>query len=427
MARFSADLHIHSRNFQGPLARMEFSDLASHAAPKGINLIGTGDCLWSHRARKIQQELVPAGNGFFQVPQHPNIYFILTTELAVPIDRRRRCRRIHLLLLLPGLAAIENLQRTLPEPFSTREGVPVYNLPIDQFIQRVQDSQPEAILIPAHIFNPDNSLFSGPEMQGRQCHPFDEWGRFFPALETGLSADPANCWRLKMLDDKVLVSFSDARSPEELGREVTFFSAEFSYPGLRRALTGKKEDRVLGTLEYCSELGSHFFNGHQQCGIVRSPVETRLEGTSCPACHASLTIGTLQRTQELADRSYSELNLYQHGGWIHSRRFERSPYRKTIPLREVIAASGLISGRDSRKVSLIYDHLVRSGLTELKILLEAPPEELMAFAPVPLVEALQRTRENRFRIAPGYDGAPGHLTIMEKEERITKVQLSLFH
>ncbi len=70
---------------------------------------------------------------------------------------------------------------------------------------------------------------------------------------------------------------------------------------------------------------------------------------------------------------------------------------------------------------------MNSGLTELKILLETPPEELMAFAPIPLVEALQRARENRFRVAPGYDGSPGHLTIMEKEDRVTGAQLSLFH
>ncbi len=349
MTRFSADLHIHSRNCQGPLARMEFRALASHAFSKGINLVGTGDCLWPDRARKIQRELVSEGNGFFQIPRHPDTHFLLTTELALPIDRRRRCQGIHLLLFLPDLAAIENLQKALPEPASTRAGVPIYRLPIDQFIRRIQGSEPNAILIPAHIFNPSNSLLSGAKEQGRQCYPFEGWGEFFPALETGLSADPANCWRLKMLDDKVLVSFSDARSPEELGREVTFFSAEFSYQGLRRALMEKKEDRVLGTVEYCSELGSHFFNGHKKCKIVRSPVETRLEGTSCPACHSILSIGTMQRTQELADRSYAELNLYQHGGWIHSRRFERSPFRKTVPLREVIAASGLTSGGTREK------------------------------------------------------------------------------
>jgi PHP family Zn ribbon phosphoesterase len=426
MARYSADLHLHSRNGQGPIARMEIYNLARHAVRKGLQVVGTGDCLHPDRFQEIQRGLCPLENGLFQIPGQPETHFLLSTELAVPIHRRDRRPWLHLLLLLPSLAAIEKLWRVLPPPVFSREGMPIYRVLAYQFLQIVQNSQPDAMLIPAHIFNPANSLFSRGKNQGSLACQFEEWNIFFPAIETGLSADPFHCWRLKALDEKTLVSFSDARTPEELGKEVTLFSAEMSYPGICRALRGNNTDRVIGTLELCSELGSHFFNGHKHCGIARSPLETRLEGDACPACSSPLTIGTMQRTQELADRSPSELNLYQQNGWIHTRPSERSPYRKIIPLREVIISSGIVNGRESRKVEVIYENLARSGLTELEILLNVPPRELLAYAPVPLVEALQRTRENRFRIEPGYDGVPGRLTIMEESVRLKDAQLSLF-
>jgi|WetSurMetagenome_2_1015567.scaffolds.fasta_scaffold176337_1 PHP family Zn ribbon phosphoesterase len=426
MAHFNADLHLHSRNGRGAIPRMSFPVLAQAATQKGLHLIGTGDCLQPERLQEIRAGLTPSGNGFYHIPGN-NTQFLLTTEIAAPLLKEEPHQRVHLLLLVPQSNSAEKIAQALSPPLSFRQGVPIYGWPVQQLIQRVLNEEPETTLIPTHIFNPDNSLFSRSERREGQSLLLENLSPFFPAVETGLSADPFSCWKIRSLDHKTLVSFSNARTPVEVGREITFFAAEFSAKGLRQALIGEGGNRIAGTLEYWPELGGHFFNGHKECRIRRSPVETRLEGTSCPACHSPLTIGTMQRSQDLADRATGDLNLYQQNGWVHTRHLQHPPYRKVLPLREVIAASGLISNRDPRKAEVIYDQLTGHGITELEILLEALPQDLSAMAPPSLVEALQRVRENRFRIKPGYDGIPGQLTIFDSAESRPKGQLSLFH
>ena len=56
------------------------------------------------------------------------------------------------------------------------------------------------------------------------------------AVETGLSADPAMCWRVSDLDRYTLVSNSDAHSPPKLAREACMFNTEWSYDALFGAL-----------------------------------------------------------------------------------------------------------------------------------------------------------------------------------------------
>lgn len=120
------------------------------------------------------------------------------------------------------------------------------------------------------------------------------------AVETGLSSDPPMNWRVSSLDRFRLVANSDAHSPEKLGREACTFSTEFDYFAIRRALeTGQGYD---GTVEFFPEEGKYHLDGHRVCDVRLSPSETKAFGEMCPVCHKPVTVGVMNRVDDLADR-----------------------------------------------------------------------------------------------------------------------------
>ena len=101
------------------------------------------------------------------------------------------------------------------------------------------------------------------------------------------------------MDDRTIVSFSDAHSLPKMGRELTVFQGDLTYRGLKEAL---EWGRVEYTIEFFPEEGRYHFSGHRACGVRQSPEDTRKEGTICPGCGRGLTLGVLHRVEGLADR-----------------------------------------------------------------------------------------------------------------------------
>lgn len=94
------------------------------------------------------------------------------------------------------------------------------------------------------------------------------------ALETGLSSDPLMNRRVKQLDGYVMVSNSDAHSPNKLGRESNLLDTDLSYPALKRALdTG---EGFHGTIEFFPEEGKYHLDGHRNCGLRLTPPKRSL-------------------------------------------------------------------------------------------------------------------------------------------------------
>ncbi|RAZ00907.1 hypothetical protein DK853_54485, partial [Klebsiella oxytoca] len=48
--------------------------------------------------------------------------------------------------------------------------------------------------------------------------------------------------------------------------------------------------------------GKYHFDGHRKCGLCISPSETAEYGSKCPVCGKKITIGVLNRVEQLADR-----------------------------------------------------------------------------------------------------------------------------
>jgi PHP family Zn ribbon phosphoesterase len=78
----------------------------------------------------------------------------------------------------------------------------------------VLETSDRSFFIPAHIWTPWFSLFGSNSGFDAVEECFGDLTGHIHALETGLSSDPDMNRRLSALDDYLLVSNSDAHSPE---------------------------------------------------------------------------------------------------------------------------------------------------------------------------------------------------------------------
>jgi uncharacterized protein (TIGR00375 family) len=234
------------------------------------------------------------------------------------------------------------------------------------------------------------------------------------ALETGLSSDPGMNWRLSALDKFTLISNSDSHSPSKIGREANIFDCELDYKTIREVLRTKDKKRFLYTIEFFPEEGKYHFDGHRLCGIRFSPKDTKEHNGRCPKCGKPLTIGVMNRVEQLADRpeGFTPPNAI--------------PYKNLIPLDEIIAETrGVAKG--SVAVEREYRSIVAKFGSEFDITLRASKEDLLKGLPPKVAEGVLRVREGRVSIKAGFDGEYGIISIFGDEKpKEPEKQLSLF-
>jgi uncharacterized protein (TIGR00375 family) len=201
-------------------------------------------------------------------------------------------------------------------------------------------------------------------------------------------------WRVSPLDKYTLVSNSDAHSywPWRLGRECTVFDIDWSYDDLITAMRTRKG--LVETIEVDPNYGKYHYDGHRNCNVVLSPSQTKKYNSICPKCRQPLTIGVLNRVEELADRPEG----YRPRGAV--------PFRDLIPLSEVISA---VEGSPvaSKRTWVLYMQLVGRFGSEFEVMLDADERELEKIAGEEVADAIIRTRNQEVEIAPGYDGVYG--------------------
>ena len=129
----------------------------------------------------------------------------------------------------------------------------------------------------------------------------------------------------------------------------------------------------------------------------------------------------MNRVEQLADRKIearSKGNYHKYAHYV--------PFYNLIPLDEIIAeASGV--GTASKRVKAEYKNMIKAFGSELKILLEIPEEQMIGAVNNQIIEGIKRVRQGDVRIAPGYDGVYGKVSIFgEKEQKRLENQKTLF-
>ncbi len=410
---FIADFHIHSKYSRATSRDCVPEWLDFWARQKGLDLIGTGDFTHPAWRGELREKLAPAGDGLYALKDEfvrqgvpsgvrpPR--FVVTGEISSIYKKGGRVRKVHNLILLPGIDEAEALARRLEAIGNLHsDGRPILGLDSRDLLEITLDACPDAVFIPAHIWTPHFSLFGANSGFDTIEECFGDMARHIHALETGLSSNPAMNWRLSALDGFALVSNSDAHSPGKLAREANLFDTVLSYPHVARALDGRDADAFKGTLEFFPEEGKYHFDGHRACKLCLDPADTPADGR-CPVCGGKLTIGVLHRVEQLADRDEGFAPL-------HARRFE-----SLVPLPEVLAASTGWSPT-SKKGTALYAHLLKELGPELTVLREAPVDDIEAAAGAAVAEGVRRLRAGEVRVAPGYDGEYGKVSILTPDE-----------
>ena len=122
MDTYFADLHIHSRFSMATSRDTDPVRLDWWARRKGLGLIGTGDCLHPGWLEELEACLTEAGDGVCRLreelvlpgaPAGETPRFLVSGEVSAVYRREGRTRRVHLLLLLPGLAAARDVAERL--------------------------------------------------------------------------------------------------------------------------------------------------------------------------------------------------------------------------------------------------------------------------------------------------------------------------
>lgn len=409
-----ADFHIHSKYSRATSSQMVPEIISQVAKTKGINIVGTGDFTHPLWLEELKAKLVPSENGLYRLKEDESnnpVRFIISGEISNIYNRGGKTRRVHNLIILPSLESAQKINHRLSlEGNLSSDGRPILGLDSEELLKIVLDIEPKAMFIPAHIWTPWFSVFGSMSGFDSLEEAFGIHTSYLAGLETGLSSDPAMNWRVSNLDRFSLVSNSDAHSPDHLGREVNVLDSDFDYDKIYKIIKEKDKDRFLYTIEFYPEEGKYHYDGHRLCGVCFSPSETKAHKGICPVCGRALTIGVLSRVESLADRKEGEKPL----GVI--------PFKKLVPLKEILVEV-LETKSASKKVITLYDKLIGYFGNEFKVLLEASLNELQRIGGEKLAEAIERVRNGRLVIRPGYDGEYGQIKIFDNSKNSPQAAL----
>lgn len=411
--RFLADLHIHSHYSRATSRDLVVPTILAWAQRKGLGLVGTGDFTHPRWFAELKESLEEDGQGFL-VPRpevaraaaiglgesvRRDVRFVLQVEVSSIFRKGGRTRKVHTLVFVPSWTAAERFSTALGRVGNiASDGRPIVGIEPLRLLDLARDADPDAFVIPAHVWTPHFSVFGAQSGFDAIEDCFEDRSSEVFALETGLSSDIRMNRRWSALDRFALISCSDAHSPSRLGREATIFDCDLSYRGLLRALRG--QGGLLGTIEFFPEEGKYHLDGHRRCGVGVSPAEARAWQGRCPECGGRLTPGVLGRVEALADRPEPADGF--------------PPQTCLIPLEEVLAEIEGV-GPSSRRVKDLYDRTLARFGPELEVLGFVDLGAVTEGAPL-LAEALRRMRAGQVRLQAGYDGEYGRVGLFEPDE-----------
>lgn len=396
--RLIADLHIHSKYAMATSRNTDFEHLAAGARAKGVALLGTGDFTHPAWFAEIRAKL-EAGPGA-GIYSYQGVDWLLSCEVSTVYQKAGKGRKVHHLVFAPDFGVVSQINDALSKWGNLgSDGRPTLKgLGSAELVDVLSSISSRIVLIAAHAWTPWFGVFGSKSGFDSLEECYEDRAKDIFAIETGLSSDPPMNWRLSALDRVALVSNSDAHSPNSwrLGREANAFDLpRVTYANVFDAIRRKDTSRFLFTIEVDPAYGKYHYSGHEACGVSLAPEDAkRLQGI-CPKCGKRLTIGVLQRVDDLADRPEG----YVPAGAI--------PFKRLLPLYEVISHATGVNRLYAKSVIDLQNGLIGRFGSELAVLLDAGEDELAQVVNARVAKAILANREGRVKVVPGYDGVYG--------------------
>jgi len=425
-----ADLHIHSKFSRAVSPKMDLYGIASWADRKGIQLMGTGD--WTHPLwfQHIKNTLEETTDGIYKIKgKNYKANFLLTVEVSSIYTQGGQGRRIHNLILSPSIVTCEKINLALQKRNCNlrSDGRPIIGLSSKELLEIILEIDERCMLIPAHIWTPWFALFGSKSgfTSIKEC--FGDLEKYIYSVETGLSSDPIMNWQIAELDNRSILSSSDAHSGPKIGREATVFvtnnelgimNNEFCYQDIIDAIKQKPNGRLkIGyTIEFFPEEGKYHWSGHRVCNIKYTPDDVMKKGKICPVCHQPITIGVENQVRDMATRiiTVDKLQLIKNSAeltFVYDPVKKRRPFVSLVPLLEVLTE---INDESPTKALQEYNRLVELT-SEFNLLLRKSFAEIATLGGEKLAQAIQIIRNREVFVDPGYDGVFGTVKIFNNK------------
>jgi uncharacterized protein (TIGR00375 family) len=387
MISINADLHIHSRFSISTSKQMTFKTLSIEAPKKGIQLVGTGDCLFQTWLDELKS-LDHAGEGIYELN---GTYFIPTVEVQSK-------GRVHHLIIFPSISSIEQFREKISHLSKNLDSDGRPHVPIlgEELAQLAVDV--DALIGPCHAFTPWTGMY-GYFDSLKDCYGdlFEE----ISFLELGLSADSDFGDRISELKELTYMSNSDAHSPYplRLGREFNRFKMkEISYSELKKAILRQGGRKCILNVGLPPEEGKYNKSACSRCFVQYSLENSVKQNWKC-SCGGRIKKGVTDRVAELADHN------------IPKRPKHRPEYVHLIPLSEIIAKALDHANVNTKKVQSTWTRLIEEFDNEINVLLNAEFENIVEVVGHKIARAIQYFRDNKIILHPGGGGKYGEIEL----------------
>lgn len=370
---------------------MTLRNMALQARRKGIDVIGTGDCLQTMWLNELEAGLVPAEDGWFSLAAEEEasvlselpislrapLRFVLSTEINCAPAGSEEFAGIHQLVYFPSFESVRKLRAILAPYGDLTEGRPTVRLSSAQLLAIVCEQDTDCRMAPAHVMNPYFSSLGSQMGRPSLDEVFGADVRRLLAAETGLTSTPPMCRRISSLDPLALFSCSDAHSLENIGREYTLLDTEPGYTAMMAALSSREGSGLVGTVKVPIQLTRYYLNWCPRC--ARS-----FDREECPHGHGALATGSRDWLEQVADRPEP---LYGP---------EPKPYRMLLPLKLLIGGICQQNWK-GKEVAKHYDRLLMRLGSERHILTEASLDRLTVEFSPQLASQIRDQRETGFQ------------------------------
>lgn len=407
-------------------AHKRFIQADINSTLKGIQVLGSGDIQFTPWLNFFREDFEEEDGLFLFKDGKGDLRYCLQTEIILTAEMLKNKRKSsHTLILFPDFTAIEEF-KTLLDKYEVKQDklarpfvVLANNKAVSEFLYKVKDLHSLIEVIPAHVMTPEG-VFGGNNGVNKLETFYGSFSKELQTFETGLSADPEILSIIPELDNKTLLSNSDAHSSQlhRIGREFTTLDIKsLNYKSIIDSLRNQK---IAFSLEFPVSEGRFFLTGHragrkkpglhekeQYCFFSPEHVP---EANTCPICKSKLTKGVLQRVFEIC-KSQGEKRTFQNANvpqkFLHG-----------VPLTEVIATALQIKSPESKTVLKHYQEVVNVFGNEVNLWrehIDKVEDKLPKKINPAIRESILQIKKDNFGFfPPGFDGTYGSLILGQK-------------